>query len=376
MTTRCSLALLILLSAATARASFPPPGAALHLNPAQMGMGGLTTTITAGAHTALFNPALLAKSTRTVTINPLLGMDDDFVQLVRFVDDNQVAMNHWQEISHDERASFMRQAEQHDNQWYGFALEPFVGISFPRFALAAYQTTRGQLKLDTGVLLPRLRLRGFSDLVVIGGAGWPLLRIGESKLNIGVAARYYERRHLPVQTVTAEEAAGPVRAYESLLDELGEKVRGYGLDLGTSYSLFMGEPGSMHAVELALVVRDLYGSLHETWIKPEVNIGAMYHMPFARNLILKRWDVGIDLVDQLNRSGTSYFSRINLGSEISLFANFFSLRGGLHQGYPTYGLGLNFRMLKLHVARYARELGDAPGLEGEDLFYLQASLGF
>ena len=55
--------------------------------------------------------------------------------------------------------------------------------------------------------------------------------------------------------------------------------------------------------------------------------------------------------------------KLNAGLEISL--PLLDLRGGVHQGYLTYGVGLNLGLFKINAASYGVELGAKAG-QSED----------
>ncbi len=90
-------------------------------------------------------------------------------------------------------------------------------------------------------------------------------------------------------------------------------------------------------------------------INPSMNV-ALGISPRYYNTI--KSDIMIDFTDLffLNSNDTSILKRINIGAEM-LFIDTYAVRVGIHQGYPTFGAGLNFKYFSLDYAFYTEELG-------------------
>ena len=66
-----------------------------------------------------------------------------------------------------------------------------------------------------------------------------------------------------------------------------------------------------------------------------------------------------DMNDWFNSQGVALFQKLNLGAELKYYV--LDLRAGVHQGYPTVGLGLNLRVLQFDYAYFGMEAGNQPG---------------
>lgn len=64
--------------------------------------------------------------------------------------------------------------------------------------------------------------------------------------------------------------------------------------------------------------------------------------------------------------------KINMGAELDLPA--LDLRAGFHQGYFSYGVGIDLALLRLDVASYGAELGVYPGQYEDRRYMLQLSM--
>lgn len=71
----------------------------------------------------------------------------------------------------------------------------------------------------------------------------------------------------------------------------------------------------------------------------------------------------------------SFLKHINIGAEMPL-EPWFAVRLGIRQGYPTAGLGFNFKAMKADFAYYSEEVSAQPGLLGSSRFALNLTFGF
>jgi hypothetical protein len=85
------------------------------------------------------------------------------------------------------------------------------------------------------------------------------------------------------------------------------------------------------------------------------------------------WTLAVDYRDVLGDE--LLWEKINFGME---FRNkYVSLRVGLHQGYPSYGLSLEmFPHTRIHFASYSKELGSSLRERAITNYLLQLSIGF
>ena len=74
--------------------------------------------------------------------------------------------------------------------------------------------------------------------------------------------------------------------------------------------------------------------------------------------------------------GSGTYQKINMGTELNTLAGFLKLRGGLHQGYPTFGLGIALLIFRLDYAYFTRELGTAPGMYPDDTHSIGITIGW
>jgi hypothetical protein len=368
------IAILALMLSGISYADYKPRGAEVHIHAAQLGMGGLTTMVSRNAHTLIYNPGMLTRQKFAIELPTLpLGVNSDLQELVDFIGDHEDDFNHFDSLTAEEQSLFMKDSESFDNKWFPLSIAPFTGISFKNFGLAAYGTINGGLKIDQGVFVPAVGLRGYADLVFAAGLARNFEFSGK-EVGIGVTVRMIQRGYLENKRIGVDKVAKFADVAQEMADQVTEDlVSGFGIDVGAIHTI---EMSGENYLDVGVAIQDLYGAIDGEYVGANLKFGGMYHMPFEDNILVKRWDFGIEMVDAFNREGVSLFQKINMGTELSVIGGLLSLRGGFHQGYPTMGLGVSLAFIKVDIAKYTRELGRAPGQDGEDMFFAQFSIGF
>lgn len=369
------LILLLLASIANSGDVYVPTGVSTHLSVAQMGMGGLTTTVGTNSHTLFYNPALLNRQDFSLEIAPISGgFDNDAFEILDFVDDHQDEFDNFEDLSLEEQEQFIIDSQSFDSKWVGVQLTPYMGFTSRNYGAGIYGVSHADVKIDQGVFVPAVGLRGYGDLVIGVGTGRVIDIMGKS-YELGVTVRFVQRRTLAPMRINAADASDAEEIVETALDEATEDVKsGFGIDAGMIRSFKLDISGRPVDFDYAAVVQDLIGAL-DGYVKPNVKFGIMAHLPYSHSTYVPGWDVGIELNDFFNRQGVNLFQRINIGTEVSLLSEFVKLRGGFHQGYPTIGASLELYIVSLDYAYFTRELGTKPGLYDEGTHRLQLAFG-
>jgi hypothetical protein len=162
---------------------------------------------------------------------------------------------------------------------------------------------------------------------------------------------------------------------KSSLEEYVQGGRGIGADLGILFT-----PIKTMEPTLGLSITDIGGTNYEKFnvggkaidkpnmTLPSVNVG-MSFKPFKVGN--RYWVISSD-VHAINQP-YSFSKKFNLGTELSL-SNAIKLQGGLHQGYLSGGLQLDFWLLKIRFATYAEEMGTNAGSIEDRRYLLQLKL--
>jgi len=365
------LIILALTNSSLAGERYLPTGITVHLDIAQMGMGGLTVTVGDNAHSVFYNPALLNRQGLELDITPFSGgLDNDAIEVIDFIKEHEDDFDDFELLDPAEQNQFLIDSEHFDNKWVSAILTPYAGLCINNIGAGMYSIIQADVKVDHGVFVPAVGMRGFQDNVFGFGIGLPMNVMGKT-LDMGVALRFIERKTLKPLRVGAADADKLEQVFETALDEFESIEKGFGLDIGMIHSMHSDVSDGRSNLDLAIVIQDLVAEL-DGYIKPNVKVGAMTELP--PGILPFRCDVGAEINDLFNRQGVTFTRRLNLGAEARFLANVIRLRGGFHQGYPTWGLGVEIPFVRADYAFFARELGTRPGQFSEATHRLQ--LGF
>jgi hypothetical protein len=321
-------------------------------------MGDAFLAVADDRNTLYYNPAGLANLTKTRVsgIGVLGGIDNEFINVIEFIQDNEEQFADFETIDQE----FYDSLAPYDDKWVAADANAYVDFTRPSMGMGVYTTGRVQFKIDRGVYEPRVYADVFDDIVgVVGGS----MNLGRFDLKVGAAAKAIWRRETS-RALTAREVADfdP----NDFVDELESAESGFGLDLGLSWA----RPSS--SVALGAVLRDAPGLVGGESIGASLDVGTAWWPLRERAGFLDGLVLAVDLKDTLDEA--SFGNKVHVGAELPL--PMLAIRGGFNQGYPTAGLSLATRVLSLEYAYFGRELGAFPGAEGQYMHALEARLGF
>lgn len=95
-----------------------------------------------------------------------------------------------------------------------------------------------------------------------------------------------------------------------------------------------------------------------TYFDIALDVGVGYRIKTA-SIILSQIDLYLDVANSIDFS-ENYFLKLRMGGEITLL-KIIKIRGGLHQGYPTFGLGFEIPVIKINLSYFTEEMGNWPG---------------
>lgn len=351
---------------------FMPTGIALHLDISQMGMGGLTVAVPGSSHTVFYNPAGLNRHQFHLDVAPVsVGLDQDAIEVINFINHHQYEFDHFEDLDPQSQKDFIMASQKFDNKWVTAVLTPYIGLSVNDVGVGFYSVLHTDVKADQGVFFPAVGLRGYQDDVLGVGIG-RTLRLFGSDYDFGATLRLVQRKTFKPIRVNADDANRIEKVISSAYDQFDTFQEGFGFDVGLMRS-FPGDTSDSTVREIGIVIQDLAGEL-DGYVKPSVKIGASYFRPmhgFAREFLC-----GAEISDFFNRRGVGFAQRINLGAQLSILRKIVEMRVGVHEGYPTAGLGLKIKFIKIDYAYFTSELGARPGQFPESTHRLQLSLYF
>jgi len=221
-----------------------------------------------------------------------------------------------------------------------------------------------------------------ATLGFIGGLSFPLELGSKAKIHLGVDIRPMLRFHVPLTNTDALTLIMALASGGDMFSALTSASVMYGVGIGLdagviaelgplligvssrdiggtrfqyrtdSMSTLMSTLGSQGKLPTGSVVTDAYS------IPMDVSAGIAFHPNLGSFAKVLDPTIQVDLQDIVGviRDGRSFWSMLHAGAELKLL-KFFSLRGGLDQGYLTFGGGLKLFFLDLNAAVFTRELG-------------------
>jgi len=314
-----------------------------YMSVAAMGMGGSYTAYPRDATMTVTNPALLNRAKFHLTILSFpIGMDNEIFEFVDFVKKHSEDLENYETLSPQEKEELLHDAEPFDDKWYHVNTNAFMGLTVPaaNFGAAIYNDMLTGAKIDQGIILPAVGLKGYSDLGIAFAKGFNFM-----DFEAGLGLRFYQRSSFTPIRVSANDIGSMTDILSEGLEELEDKKSGFGIDAGVIRTI-------NDKLDLAVTVQDLIGS-HDGWVKPNLITGIAYQA--TEELLLCA-----DMNDWFNTQGVGFFQKLNMGAEYRL-PLLLDVRIGIHQGYPTAGVGLRLLILKLDYAYFGKEGGNLPG---------------
>lgn len=215
---------------------------------------------------------------------------------------------------------------------------------------------------------PTYDINYFADIGYATGVSFSVADV----FAMGVAFKKMDRTggNIPIGVETLQSVTG-----DDLTNEINQTGVGYAMDVGFLWYLPTGIPSRLSFV---------YKNLGNTSFQPT---GTSTSAPNAiEQEMIVGWAMDIDApgititpaIDykHINRTDVPLAKKLHLGLEIDL--PLITLRGGLNQGYYTYGLGMGLGPLDIELASYGVELGAYAGQWEDRRYMLQMSmeLGF
>lgn len=323
-----------------------------HFSVRAYGMGGAFTPLARGTDALFFNPAGIAR-TKEITLTAL-----KFNVGVNGVEAYEDA----QDFNGDNYADTLRQFYG-DTLWIGGSA--VTGISIPNFAAAAYDSFNVSADLSNPAL-PSFQVDFVNDMGIATGFGLDVA----PGFTLGFVGKRINRMGASLEIPVSSLAS---LSNEDLERELDNRGLGYSLDVGMM--LTIPTPVKPTFSFVMRNVGDTSFSLDKGVRNPPTDKSEMIGA-FALELDIP--GVTITPVIEMRHIGSEeeihIGKKINMGVEIDLPG--LDIRGGLHQGYYTAGLGLNLGIIMLDFATYGVELGEYPGQHEDRRYMLEMTVDF
>lgn len=335
----------------------------IYRNAKAMGMGD---TKVAGGFTYngfIHNPSLLTRVRRLrfCVVRIPLTVNDHTYDFADFVKDESGSIIDYANLERNDKKNLISEIIKREGAWGRVYLSPMFDIAMGkgkhRFGLACFATNRIGIKMDRGIYEPRVFGKGESTIALVLGYARPVPEIYPG-LNIGINVKFLERRQTRSFQLRARDLGNIFETAKPIYDEYRKKTRDmFVLDIGTLWEL----PG---IDSFAGITAQYLGMIGYT----SIDAG------FAKRFLGRRLLVAADIIDIFDNNKENVFRKFHFGAEYRYL--FLAFRSGINAGYPTAGLGVNFRVVDLDVAYYAEELSKRPGGKGDDRYMAQLKFGW
>ena len=328
-----------------------------------LGMGGTSVAVFGGDNPLFFNPALLAlvKNGRFNFIDARFQFNQAFFDQLKFYKDNKDAIDTIEDLPEDERNALYDKALQEAQKQATSSLAGPLSIHYLRKNFGAGVFTQVNLTHElfegaSGIPLVHINAQGNAQVML--GYSRAIKGILPHAIAIGVTGKYLHR----VQTEKFKTLSGlrPDETFEIYEADV------FSLDVGLMYPitrrLHFGvsfydvlSPNLAWSVNLT----DPISQPPPGQIKATMRMGLAYYPKLRVGHIFRDLVLALD-INQPFSSDITFFKKLYFGAEGRL-TEVFMVRGGFYQGYPSFGLGLDFRILRLDFAFFGEELGKYAG---------------
>jgi hypothetical protein len=327
-----------------------------------IGMGGAVIAGGRGGIDFVSNPALLGKVKLVSFSIPAVSLyiNDDLRDIAQFVSDNQDKFESIDTLSPEEKDVFIKDVEPYDGRWARVNVSPMVAAAASflgtSVGLAAYSSGDIGFKIDRGIYEPRVWGEGVTNTVINLGVARSLLIY--PGLTVGANLKYVDRRAAPVFQIRATSLGNTQEIADTIVDSVNDNSSTHeAMDFGALLEIPLIES------EVGASIRNFgYGK------NASVDIGIVKRFWGDRVALLA------DYADFLDNRKENIFRKIHAGGEVDFGP--LELRAGLNAGYPTAGVGIDFRVLRIDAAYFVDELSKAPGGKKDERLAAQIRLGW
>lgn len=312
------------------------------------GMGGVYMSIVNDSEAVFVNPAALSK---------LSGLHWQVMNVEAGVNGLDV-YNDFRDIDTSDPNSF--------NDFFGkdlwFRLGGKTAVALPYFGVGMYTDSQVNMELHNPAF-PQFNTSFISDYGLMISGAFP---VGPAT-SAGITAKKITRRGGQQDIDLGIIASGNP---SQIADQFRNKGNAYGLDVALQTTL----PAPLSPT-LSLVWQDVGSTAFQRTdgadAPPRIHDNLSFGVSTSLDLPGLDWVAGFEY-RHITESEYQLGQKLHLGTEVSL--PFIDLRGGINQGYASYGAAVNLFFLRFDVASYTEEMGAYPGQSPQNRIELGLSV--
>jgi len=283
------------------------------------------------------------------------------------------------------------------NQYLQVYFSSFVGFVKEGMGFGVFTNARSsKIGLTGNKVNPSIIINGDGTVEVPFGVAFKLF----NKLNIGASVRYIESARLNKELHYTElsDLSQDNLSTEGQLSIMGvEKARGVGFNFGAvmefnklNFAMSLQDPftklqTSKYVLKTGSTTEYKEKDLDKKSLPANLSIG-LSNKPYKEDGSKTRLFWAVELQNLLNKDlnndgfdDDNFYKKIHAGAEFTLLDTALldlSLRGGLNQGYPTFGAAVKFILVELEYAYFTEELGSHLGLDKNKVQSLALNVRF
>jgi len=319
-----------------------------HRNVRSNGMGGIYMSIVNNSDTIFVNPAAMNRTS---------GINYGVMNIELGVNGLDV-YNDFSNINSSDSSSF--------SEYFGkeiwFRGGAKTALTTPYFGVGAYNDSQVKLALHNPAF-PKFDTTFISDTGIVVGTAFPLAPMTTGGLTFKRISRWGGQQEIDLGVIAGGDTS-------AIADQFKNKGNGYGVDAAIQTALPVP-----FSPTFSLVWQDI-GSTAFTMsdgidAPPRIHDNLSLGVSTSLDLPGLDWIAGFEY-RHITESEYSFGQKLHFGTEFSL--PLIDIRGGINQGYATYGVGFNLLILRFDVASYIEEMGAYPGQTPQNRIELGLSL--
>ncbi|WP_186645534.1 hypothetical protein [Fluviispira vulneris] len=261
------------------------------------------------------------------------------------------------------------------NKVYSAAGQSFTGIVFKKVSLGVMDRINSNIYagIDPSTGIPTANIYGANRAGIYLTLAHDFF---DGHFLVGLNGKYIQKKEVDL-AISALDVDTKLsnNSLKTIINNSLNVGSGVGADIG--FLLVLHKESS---TQLGFTVRNL--GMQYRWTVPEGSTApssepTVFDTGFKTTFGTKKSRVGLylDFRDISNTEKAEIGKRIHLGAEYIL-NNFFGIMTGLNQGYPTFGLFLNFKIVKIEGGMYTEEIGKITGSLPSERFFVRIMLGW
>lgn len=238
-------------------------------------------------------------------------------------------------------------------------------FAMPRLGFMVYESILLNATMHNPAF-PNLNVNYLADNGFLLGYGFPLAAGWDAGFTLKRIVRTGGDENLSLSTITTAGA--------SVLSNFNQNGTGYGVDLGLQYKLVdTGPLKTTMGIQWQDVGDTSFAAPAGITAPPMILNNLSLGIGSEFDFLIGGAKAGFEY-RHITDTGEQIGKKLHLGMELDL--PLIDVQAGLNEGYPTFGMGLDFFLFRIDAASYTEETGVYPGQLPSQRFKIALSMEF